>query len=308
MPAMASLESALKTSLGELRMQMLGVQVLFGFQLQGLFQDTFSQQPTSVRAAQAAGMSLMIVVMGLILAVPCQHRIVEEGRATVRIFGLALKYGKYALLPLAAAVSCNVYAATRLPFGLQASLLLAFLTFLIAIGTWYGLGFGIRASVNLKRGDPPLKNPQTTLHAKIEQLLTEARVILPGVQALLGFQLIVMMIKAFGELPVYVQRIHLVALMSSVLATVLLIAPAAIHRIAFGGGDDPRFHSIGSGVVTLALLPLASAIACDIWVALFKLQAVGPVATAGAFISAALLLGFWYVVPVVVRLRIRRRH
>jgi Family of unknown function (DUF6328) len=308
MPAMASLESALKTSLGELRMQMLGVQVLFGFQLQGLFQDTFSQQPASVRAAEAAGMSLMIVVMGLILAVPCHHRIVEEGRATVRIFRLALKYGKYALLPLAAAVSCNIYAATRLPFGFHASLLLACVTFLIAIGSWYGLGFAIRASVNLKRGDPPLKSPQTTPHAKIEQLLTEARVILPGVQALLGFQLIVMMITAFGELPAYVQRIHLVALMSSVLATVLLIAPAAMHRIAFGGGDDPRFHSIGSGVVTLALLPLASAIACDIWVALFKLQGVGTVATAGAFISAALLLGFWYVAPLAVRLRIRRSH
>jgi hypothetical protein len=37
----AKLESVLKTSLDELRMQMLGSQVLFGFQLQGLFQDNF---------------------------------------------------------------------------------------------------------------------------------------------------------------------------------------------------------------------------------------------------------------------------
>jgi hypothetical protein len=44
----AALESTLKTSLEELRMQMLGVQVLFGFQLQGLFQETFLLLPPSV--------------------------------------------------------------------------------------------------------------------------------------------------------------------------------------------------------------------------------------------------------------------
>ena len=36
-----NLQEALKTSLDELRMQMLGVQVLFGFQFQGVFQEGF---------------------------------------------------------------------------------------------------------------------------------------------------------------------------------------------------------------------------------------------------------------------------
>jgi Family of unknown function (DUF6328) len=81
------LESALKTSLEELRMQMLGVQVLFGFQFQGLFQDNFPALPTSARMADAIGLALMIAVLSLILAVPCQHRIVENGECTLRIFG-----------------------------------------------------------------------------------------------------------------------------------------------------------------------------------------------------------------------------
>ena len=38
-----TLADRLKTSLDELRMQVLGAQVLFGFQFQGLFQDTFEQ-------------------------------------------------------------------------------------------------------------------------------------------------------------------------------------------------------------------------------------------------------------------------
>lgn len=44
-----------------------------------------------------------------------------------------------------------------------------------------------------------MQESPTPLHAKIEQSLTEARVILPGAQALLGFQLIVMMTRAFDH-------------------------------------------------------------------------------------------------------------
>jgi hypothetical protein len=67
-------------------MQMLGVQVLFGFQLQGLFQDTFLELPPSVRMVETTSLALMISVLSLLLAVPCQHRIVEQGEASLRIF------------------------------------------------------------------------------------------------------------------------------------------------------------------------------------------------------------------------------
>ena len=36
-----------------------------------------------------------------------------------------------------------------------------------------------------------MKTTATPLHTRIDQMLTEARVILPGAQAILGFQLIV---------------------------------------------------------------------------------------------------------------------
>ena len=38
-------EKLVKVALDELRMEMLGVQVLFGFQMQGVFQDGFDQTP-----------------------------------------------------------------------------------------------------------------------------------------------------------------------------------------------------------------------------------------------------------------------
>jgi Family of unknown function (DUF6328) len=302
-----ALESTLKTSLDELRMQMLGAQVLFGFQLQGLFQDTFIELPNSVRVVDTTALAMTISVLTLLLAVPCQHRIVEQGEASLRIFRLSMRYANYALFPLAAMISCDIYAATRLPFGIARSAVLASITFLIALGAWYGAGTYLRQHGDQQRGDSPLRETKANLHAKIEQMLTEARVILPGAQALLGFQLIVMMTRSFGELPSGMQRVHLIALLSLMLTVVLLIAPAAVHRLAFEGRDNPRLHAVGSRIIAIALLPLVFAIACDVWVALFRLQGGSIVPGVGGLMTACLLVGFWYVMPLIVRLRIRSR-
>src|SRR5258707_6543382 len=80
------LDDALKVSLDELRMQMLGAQVLLGFEFQGLFQDGFAAIPLVCRSVTAVGLGLMIGAIGLMVAVPCQHRIVEGGEASVRIY------------------------------------------------------------------------------------------------------------------------------------------------------------------------------------------------------------------------------
>jgi len=42
---------------------------------------------------------------------------------------------------------------------------------------------------------------ETSLEQRITQMLTEARVVLPGVQALLGFQLVSVLTQAFEKLP-----------------------------------------------------------------------------------------------------------
>jgi hypothetical protein len=295
------LDSVLKTSLDELRMQMLGSQVLFGFQFQGIFQDNFAALPVAGRTVDAVAMGLMILVLGLIVAVPCQHRIVDRGESTLRILRVSSRFANYALGPLAAAVACDIYVATLHTAGTARSIALAFGAFALALGAWYALGTAIRRSLNTPRGLAPMQHTHTPLHAKIEQLLTEARVILPGAQALLGFQLIVMMTHAFDSLPARVQLIHIVALLSLVIAVVLLIAPAAIHRLAFQGRDDPQLLGPGSLIVTLALLPLAASICCDMWVALYKLYGSDTLSTVAALITAGFLLGLWFILPLALR-------
>jgi hypothetical protein len=297
------LADALKTSLDELRMQMLGTQVLLGFQFQGLFQDNFATVGVAGRTFDAVGMIFLMAALALMMAIPCQHRLVEGGEATQRIYRASKRYAELALVPLACGIGCNLFVATQGSFGKATGTLLALTAIALAVCAWYVLGVTLRQHWAIPRGEVPMKKEvDTPLHTKIDQMLTEGRVILPGAQALLGFQLVVLLTKAFGQLPAPARAVHLVALMCVVLAIILLIAPAAIHRLTFDGNDDPRLHSTGSILMTLALLPLALGLSCDIWVALTKLFAdQDSLALVGALSVWVLLMTMWYVVPLALR-------
>src|SRR6202023_3395269 len=95
-----------------------------------------------------------------------------------------------------------------------------------------------------KMPDKPPEGPP--LSVQVDQLLTEARLIIPGAQALLGFQFTVTLTRAFAELTDAVKILHIAALCCIGLAVILLMAPASIHRIAFGGEDDPAFVKVAS--------------------------------------------------------------
>jgi hypothetical protein len=85
------------------------------------------------------------------------------------------------------------------------------------------------------------------------------------------------------------------------LAVILLIAPAAFHRIAFDGADSEDFYRIGSRLVTAALLPLAVGMAGDIYVAIAKLTANDFVALAASLGIFFVLITLWYAYPLLVR-------
>src|SRR6185312_2724716 len=105
------LHEALKLSLDELRMQMLGTQVLLGFQFQGLFQERFPELTTGARVIDAAGLILLVLSIALIVAIPCQHRLVEGGETTQRVYLESRRYAEVALLPLAAGIGCALFVA-----------------------------------------------------------------------------------------------------------------------------------------------------------------------------------------------------
>ena len=97
-----------------------------------------------------------------------------------------------------------------------------------------------------KGGGASPKPVGTPLKDKINDVLTEARVILPGSQAVLGFQFIVMLGPGFDKLPRASQWVHLASLSLMALSTILLMTPAAYHRIVEGGESTQRFLRFAS--------------------------------------------------------------
>ena len=83
----------------------------------------------------------------------------------------------------------------------------------------------------------------TPLKSKIEQLLTEAQLIIPGGQALFGFQLIAMLTSVFDELPETAKVVHAAALCLIGMNVIVMMTPAALHPMSFGGEDKvPSFE------------------------------------------------------------------
>ena len=141
----------------------------------------------------------------------------------------------------------------------------------------------------------------TSLPQRIEQMLTEARIIVPGVQALFGFQFTMTLTRAFEQLPYASKLIHIVALCSLAVAVILLMTPAALHRITYEGEDTPAFFRLGSAFVIAAPAPLAVAIGGDLYVAIAKASDSTVLGVALSVTVFAALAVLWYALPLALR-------
>src|SRR5437773_70894 len=70
-----------------------------------------------------------------------------------------------------------------------------------------------------------------SLDSATRHILEECRMVLPGIQALFGFQLIAVFNPGFAEkLSTVEQQLHLVSTLLTVCAVALVMTPAALHR------------------------------------------------------------------------------
>lgn len=94
----------------------------------------------------------------------------------------------------------------------------------------------------------------------------EARMVLPGIQALFGFQLIAAFNARYLELSAVDRGIHLLSLGLTALAIALIMTPAAYHRISEPGRASLYFTRLASALVAAAMVPLLLSISLDIYV------------------------------------------
>jgi hypothetical protein len=134
------------------------------------------------------------------------------------------------------------------------------------------------------------------INRELIELLNELRVALPGVQFLFAFLLIVPFQQKVDTITGFQRNVYFVALASAAVATALLIAPAAQHRVLFRQHDKEALlrrsnRSAVAGLVALGLA-ICSALLLVIDV-LFSLT----LAWVTAGLLAVLLLWWWVAVP-----------
>ena len=128
-----------------------------------------------------------------------------------------------------------------------------------------------------------------TAYHQIEVLI-EARLILPGAQALLGFQVASTLSDGFEALPPVAKWIHLLGLISNAVSTIFLMAPAASHRIALNGEDSEQFCRLASRFVIVAMLWLGLGVSGELFVVALKTTHSYGTSTT----LAILILSFFY--------------
>jgi uncharacterized protein DUF6328 len=307
---MAKLKDKVENALNEARMLVLGAQVLVGFQFRSVFEPGFDSLPLPSQLLILVGLGLMLFAVALLIAPAAYHRLVEQGEDTQAIHRYTSKLMVWALLPFSFGLGIDFYVATQKVIGWKAGVAAGLFGTLLAASFWYLLEFYMRReraneiaaakeeghemSEGKSEGQSGKQDEKKKLTDKIKHVLTECRVVLPGSQALLGFQFIIVLMESFDSLPSLSKYIHLASLGLNALAIVLLITPAAYHRLVEQGEETEHFHRFASKILIAALVPLALALAGDVYVVVQKVSDSQLLSVVSALVVLAVFWELWF--------------
>src|SRR5215469_7046239 len=280
------LTKKIRLALDETRILILGAQILLGFQFRAVFSDRYEELHTTLRYLDAIAILPMICVVALLITPGPYHRIVQNGEDSRSFHGLVTTIADLALVPFAIALGLDVVVTFGHLFGEVSGLVAGITAGVVAIGFWYGFPLVKRwhncEQENAMTACPAERSSATPLDVKIEQMLTEARVILPGAQALFGFQLAIVFARSFANLSAVSMIVHAASLLLVTLTVVLLMAPAAYHRLVYAGEASADMYRVGSALVTAATVPSALGLAGDTYVVMTKITTSQAIAVSVA--------------------------
>jgi uncharacterized membrane protein len=140
------------------------------------------------------------------------------------------------------------------------------------------------------------------LDRELIELLNELRVVLPGVQVLFAFLLTVPFTQRFNEVTDVQKDAYFASFLCAAVATVLLIAPSAYHRLQWRQRDKENMLVVANRLAIAGTVFLALAVTGSVFFVtdfLFGALATGIVTG----LVAGLFTWFWYGLPLTRRLR-----
>jgi hypothetical protein len=143
----------------------------------------------------------------------------------------------------------------------------------------------------------PEKCEKVSLSKAAGFLLDECRMVLPGLQALFGFQLIAVFNSGFDQkLSLLERQWHFAAIALSAVAVVLIMTPAALHRQRGSTEVTESFIRISSRLLLFSMIPLAFSISIDFYL-VGRLIAGDAVVVPLVAALIALFAVAWFILP-----------
>lgn len=146
------------------------------------------------------------------------------------------------------------------------------------------------------------------IDSEMRNIIEEARVILPGVQALFGFQTIAVFNDRFEDLANSAKVCHVLALVMVIVAVAMVMTPAIYYRTCHGQVTKKMLR-FASRMIQGALCPLAIGLALDMYTVIYLategLTARVPISIGVALGTLSLLATLWFFVPHRSRKRLR---
>ena len=153
-----------------------------------------------------------------------------------------------------------------------------------------------------------MKSEKLGLKGVMRNILEEARMVLPGIQTLFGFQLIAVFNVGFNSLSSIDKDVHLVALLLNILAIGCVMAPASYHRQVERDSVSDHLVVFSSRLLCLGLVPLVASLSLDTYVVCKSItDSMQHGIIAGLFTFTFLSL-IWYAVPQFERRKRREKQ
>jgi len=128
------------------------------------------------------------------------------------------------------------------------------------------------------------------------EILQELRVTQTGTQILLGFLLTLPFQARFGDIEGGQVGVYLALVIVAALATILAIAPVALHRALFRRGAKPELVRVANVLMRLALAAISLALSGTVFL-IFDVVVGHPAALIAGGGTLALTAAMWAVLP-----------
>jgi hypothetical protein len=155
--------------------------------------------------------------------------------------------------------------------------------------------------------EKPTEREELSLSKAALYLLEECRMVLPGMQALFGFQLIAVFSQIFSDkLSSLSQMLHLFALIMVALAIALVMTPAAIHRQMGARQVTDSFVEASTRLLLLSMFPLLIGICIDLYLIATIITKSFRASLFISFFIFGIFLLLWVLYPKSSSFKIRK--